>query len=81
MQAPPPPHPRQVYQQLVSQMFVTLERMAASNQKHGERLRLENYSYFGESSRPLLRYSPGLEPFMQQAEARQVGGVVGGGEL
>ena len=34
------------YFKLVQAMFATLERVAASDAKHGDRLRLESYAYF-----------------------------------
>ena len=34
------------YFKLVQAMFTTLERVAASDPKHGDRLRLESYAYF-----------------------------------
>ncbi|GAX83943.1 hypothetical protein CEUSTIGMA_g11367.t1 [Chlamydomonas eustigma] len=60
-----------IYQQLVGSMFSTLERMAAADTKHGERLRMENYTYLAESVRPLVRIAPALGPFLSQAEDRQ----------
>lgn len=65
-----------MYQSVVSQMFMTLERMAAMDAKHGARLRMENYTYFVESVRPVVRHAPVLEPFMAQAESRQVSGIM-----
>lgn len=37
-----------VYATLVALMFAALERVAASDAKHGDRLRGENYAYFVE---------------------------------
>ena len=36
-------------------MFESIERLAGSDLKHGDRLRLENYAYFTESVWPLAR--------------------------
>lgn len=52
-----------VYASLVSKMFASLERLAAGDAKHGERLRLENYAFFLESVRPLVRPLAVLQPF------------------
>ncbi|KAG2454086.1 hypothetical protein HYH02_001126 [Chlamydomonas schloesseri] len=59
-----------VYGGLVALMFGVLERLAASDPKHGDRLRAENYGYFVEAVRPLVRHVPALEPYMVQAEAK-----------
>ncbi|MEW5312110.1 MAG: hypothetical protein WDW38_003762 [Sanguina aurantia] len=61
-----------VYRMLAAKMFLTLEAVAGCDAKHGDRLRLENYGYFSESVRPLVRQSPALAPFLAQAEARKV---------
>eukprot|EP00798_Chlamydomonas_sp_ICE-L_P020458 gene20458-27247_t len=68
----------ELYRQLVGQMFSSLEEMAAVDVKHGERLRVENYTYFVESVRPLVQHVEVLEPYMAQAEARQQLGGDGG---
>ncbi|MEW5297945.1 MAG: hypothetical protein WDW36_001120 [Sanguina aurantia] len=60
-----------VYRMLAAKMFLTLEAVAGCDAKHGDRLRLENYGYFSESVRPLVRQSPALAPFLAQAEARK----------
>ncbi|PNW78567.1 hypothetical protein CHLRE_09g392000v5 [Chlamydomonas reinhardtii] len=59
-----------VYSGLVGLMFGALERVAASDTKHGDRLRAENYGYFVEAVRPLVRHVAALEPAMVQAEAK-----------
>ena len=41
------------YFKLVQAMFATLERVAASDPKHGDRLRLESYAYFVRALDPL----------------------------
>ncbi|KAG2486737.1 hypothetical protein HYH03_014663 [Edaphochlamys debaryana] len=60
-----------VYASLVGLMFASLERVAAADAKHGDRLRAENYAYFVEAVRPLVRHVAALEPYMLQAEAKQ----------
>ena len=40
--------------------------------------RAENYGYFVEAVRPLVRHVAALEPAMVQAEAKMVGGGEGG---
>ncbi|GMH40758.1 hypothetical protein BSKO_08662 [Bryopsis sp. KO-2023] len=55
------------YMRIVGSMFATLERIAATNPKHGDRLRLENYAYFEESARPLVRHVQALQKFCEQA--------------
>ena len=61
----------QVYEQLIGAMYGSLEAMVSKDPKHGERLRLENYTYMAESLRPLVRHAATLGPFLAQAEARQ----------
>ena len=44
------------YMRLVESMFRSIESLARSDEKHGDRLRLENYSYFDKSVGPLARH-------------------------
>ncbi|GLI69334.1 hypothetical protein VaNZ11_013920, partial [Volvox africanus] len=60
-----------IYARLVGLMFSSLERIAAADAKHGDRLRAENYAYFVEAVRPLVRHVAALEPYMLQAETKQ----------
>ncbi|EFJ51143.1 hypothetical protein VOLCADRAFT_120498 [Volvox carteri f. nagariensis] len=60
-----------IYAKLVGLMFASLERIAAADSKHGDRLRAENYAYFVEAVRPLVRHVAALEPYMVQAETKQ----------
>lgn len=60
------------YQRFVSSIFQTLERIAGLDSKHGDRLRLENYSYFEEAVRPLVRHVEALESFCEKARMKQV---------
>ncbi|GIL48477.1 hypothetical protein Vafri_4992 [Volvox africanus] len=60
-----------IYARLVGLMFSSLERIAAADPKHGDRLRAENYAYFVEAVRPLVRHVAALEPYMLQAETKQ----------
>ncbi|GFR45235.1 hypothetical protein Agub_g6633, partial [Astrephomene gubernaculifera] len=60
-----------LYGSLVGLMFGSLERIAGADAKHGDRFRAENYGYFVEAVRPLVRHVASLEPYMLQAEAKQ----------
>eukprot|EP00891_Asterochloris_glomerata_P003138 jgi/Astpho2/3138/Aster-03421 len=61
------------YFKLVQAMFATLERVAASDPKHGDRLRLESYAYFVRALDPLASQTAGIQQFHAQAQvAKQV---------
>lgn len=60
------------YMRIVASMFSTVERIAATDVKHGDRLRLENYSYFEESAQPLVRHVKALEKYCKTAVTNMV---------
>ena len=73
----PVPRGREVadaaYAQLVAAMCAQLERTAAADPKHGERLRLENYAFLADVLRPLAARVPVLGRFAARAgHARDV---------
>lgn len=61
------------YARLVAAMCAQLERTAAADAKHGERLRLENYAFLADALRPLAARVPVLGRFAAQAgQARDI---------
>ena len=55
------------YMRIVESMFRSIESLANSDEKHGDRLRLENYSYFEMSVGPLARHVPALTRYCNDA--------------
>ena len=55
------------YMRLVESMFRSIESLAYSDEKHGDRLRLENYSYFEKSVGPLTRHVAVLDKYCNNA--------------
>lgn len=52
---------------IVESMFHCIDRLARSDEKHGDRLRLENYSYFDQSVGPLARHVAALSKYCNDA--------------
>lgn len=63
------------YMRLVESMFRSIESLAHSDEKHGDRLRLENYSYFDKSVGPLARHVAVLNRYSNDAVPLTVGGM------
>ena len=57
-----------LYAILTRAMFASLERISATDTKHGERLRLENYIFFQTALRGQAERNPVLAYFVGLAE-------------
>ncbi|KAF8055038.1 SEC3A [Scenedesmus sp. PABB004] len=59
------------YGALLPAALSRLERLAGSDPKYGERLRLENYAFLGASLAPLAAATPALQHHWQACESRR----------
>ena len=57
------------YALLARAMFQTVERLAATDSKHGDRLRLESYAYFVSALTDISQAVPVLQWHVRQAAA------------